>query len=828
MSWPSGDIRREARVARLREAAALGAPQVNGIVSVAVTETGGTVSLTCELIFAPPPGPPAPVRSTDVSITGGVRRPTIAATKASVAGNILTIDVAERGDFSTYELSLRRGGEPIPGFDALLSSIPVGFRLQCQQGFDCRDEGPSEQAAEATAPIDYLARDYEGFRRLMLDRFAQLSPGWTNPGPASLEVTLIELLAYCADRISYAQDSVATEAYLDTARRRVSAKRHARLVDYRMGEGRNARAFVHVRLRSPAAGNAPMHATISAGTRFMTRSEGVGPAGPETPEVLTARAAGAQVFEAMEPARLSTAHNRMVIHDWLIDRDSELSVGTTEIAVVDEGRLLTLAPGDFILIEEVLDRFGNSSPDPNRRHVVRLTDVTTQVDPVGTHDSGGNPAPLEILRLRWAAADALPMALPLRTRDSTDTVDGIVPSPRQPTLVARGNIVLVDHGEWQGVEDIVPLRRPGRRRFTLPLSAGPITMQPPHDPASAAAIVMNPAGRPVAQMAIKRGSDPWEIVDELFDETGDRLVLDIGDEGRAELRSGDLSREEAFDEALAFTVRYRLGNGSLGNVGAESIAHLLTGPHTDRNGSLIAGLSARPGDIELVRNPLPARLGAEPETIEEVRLRAPMAIRQPDRAVTGADYAAFLSAHPLVAGARAIEQWTGSSRAVVLMVDLVSGGSIDDQLEREFRDRLERVRLAGHLLEFRNPTLVPIEVAMRVCVRAGVARDDVLRRLSRLFSSGRLKDGTPALFHPDNFSFGDSLRLSRLYAAAQAVDGVAHVEITSLRRQGVPADDARVLDTGTLDFGPYEIPLLANDPNFPDRGVVHFAMEGGA
>ena len=40
---------------------------------------------------------------------------------------------------------------------------------------------------------------------------------------------------------------MATEAYLGTARRRVSVRRHARLVDYFMHDGCNARTWVQVR-----------------------------------------------------------------------------------------------------------------------------------------------------------------------------------------------------------------------------------------------------------------------------------------------------------------------------------------------------------------------------------------------------------------------------------------------------------------------------------------------------------------------------------------------------------------------------------------------------
>src|SRR5690606_11184234 len=42
------------------------------------------------------------------------------------------------------------------------------------------------------------------------------------------------------------QDVIATEAYLETARLRTSVRRHARLVDYAMHEGANARAWVTV------------------------------------------------------------------------------------------------------------------------------------------------------------------------------------------------------------------------------------------------------------------------------------------------------------------------------------------------------------------------------------------------------------------------------------------------------------------------------------------------------------------------------------------------------------------------------------------------------
>ncbi len=61
-----------------------------------------------------------------------------------------------------------------------------------------------------------------------------------------LGITLVELLAYAGDYLSYYQDAVATEAYLGTARQRISVHRHARLVDYWMHDGCNARAWLTI------------------------------------------------------------------------------------------------------------------------------------------------------------------------------------------------------------------------------------------------------------------------------------------------------------------------------------------------------------------------------------------------------------------------------------------------------------------------------------------------------------------------------------------------------------------------------------------------------
>ena len=156
---------------------------------------------------------------------------------------IVTVD--RPGDFSTYELCLLGLGEEVR-IDPRYACLAFSFKVGCPSDLDCKPRAicPPERLPEPE--IDYLAKDYASFRRLILDRLALIMPDWRERHVPDIGIALVELLAYVGDQLSYYQDAVATEAYLDTARRRISVRRHARLVDYPVHEGCNARAWVVV------------------------------------------------------------------------------------------------------------------------------------------------------------------------------------------------------------------------------------------------------------------------------------------------------------------------------------------------------------------------------------------------------------------------------------------------------------------------------------------------------------------------------------------------------------------------------------------------------
>ena len=172
--------------------------------------------------------------------------------------DVMTLTVDRPGDFSTYRLCILgrdQDGNPVasppPDFDPRYACIDFSFKASCPSDLDCAEPIDCPPPSFAEPEIDYLAKDYASFRRLMLDRLALTLPDWCERQAPDMMVTLVELLAYVGDHLSYHQDAVAAEAFLGTARKRTSVARHCRLVDYRLHEGCNARTWIVFEVSEP-------------------------------------------------------------------------------------------------------------------------------------------------------------------------------------------------------------------------------------------------------------------------------------------------------------------------------------------------------------------------------------------------------------------------------------------------------------------------------------------------------------------------------------------------------------------------------------------------
>jgi predicted phage baseplate assembly protein len=292
-------------------------------------------------------------------------------------------------------------------------------------------------------------------------------------------------------------------------------------------------------------------------------------------------------------------------------------------------------------------------------------------------------------------------------------------------------------------------------------------------------------------------------------------VVEIDNETRAQLRFGDDRQGRQPEAGAAFTATYRVGNGKAGNVGAETISHVV---YED----VLSGVNLQP------RNPLPAAGGVDPETLAEVKRFAPHAFRtELRRAVTADDYVAIVMRDfpEQVQQAAARLRWNGSWHEVVVVVDPRDQAQANADLLSEIERHLQAYRRIGHDLTVRRAQYVPLDIEMTVCVLPNYLRGHVKGALLDRFSDRRLPNGTLGFFHPDNLSFGEAVRLSRLVAAAQAVSGVESVSVTKLER--LHAGPNGELASGLLSLGPLEVARLDNDPSFPEHGRIRFEMGGG-
>ncbi len=718
------------------------------------------------------------------------------------AANVLVVRTNAAGDFSTYTFRLvtsAADATPPSGFDPVLSSADFSFKVECPSSFDCLSVTPCVAPSRPGPLLNYLAKDYTSFRQAILDRLAVTLPAWHEQHPADLGITLVELLAYAADQLSYYQDAVATEAYLGTARERISVRRHARLLDYRMHDGTNARAWVFFE----AAGGAAQ--TINArSVRLLTRNSAAPGILSQAQADLAIRE-GSQVFETLQDVTIRDAHNLMKFHTW-DGKQCCLPAGSTHATLNNSSNAISLVAGDALVFEEVispqtgLDR----DADPAHRWVVRLTSAVAGNDPVTS---------TPIVEIDWMQADAIPFALCLSVLLPGAT------TPIEDLSVARGNIALADNGLTIANEPLLPAEILPGRRYRPVLQQPGVTSSVIYDSAAASApastlLTQDPrAALPVVSLNGPTGA--WESRHDLL-ESGPNardFVAESDQAGSVHLRFGDGAL--GAEPVSGLTATYRVGNGTHGNVGADAITNFV-------------GASG----VLSVRNPLAAAGGVDPETVSDVQQYAPVAFRVQERAVTEADYVEVTMRHPEVQRAVGTLRWTGSWYTMFVSVERTLGNPVDVNFRQTIRAFLEQFRLAGYDLEIQGPKFVALDIAFEVCVAPGYFRADVELDLLAAFSNRILPDGSKGFFHPDNFTFGQPVYLSQVVAAAMKVPGVVWVDTNDtppsnnrFKRWGEVSHGETA--AGMISMGSLEIARLSNDPSEQENGRIEFYLDGG-
>ncbi len=768
-----------------------------------------------------------------LSLTGAADVPPV--TVASVDAvdgtkDFAVIRVVAPGGFAPYVLHLES-----TSIDPYFNDATFSFKASCPSDLDCK-------AARAVCPpeprvdvaVDYRARDFQSFRRALLDFASLRYPGWPDRLEADAGVMVAELLSALGDELAYQQDRVGREACLETATQRRSLRRHARLVDYALHDGLGATAWLVV--------TASADGVVPPGARAWAVHDGV-EVDFEVGGGLASRLDGTAGYAVAKVLNGATPHVWDPAHACLPVGATELAIQGWHAAEISGGKPQFSRP-------VILRTYPTDPAVPARVQLVQVTSAQDDTDPLLAEN---------ITRISWSPSGALPFELDLETLQvhcnvvpaTAGRTWGIgpaappVPPPDPATTPDLDRFFTIGQPPAGSPPGTVPaIEREGPQRdskdppsrsttylFPLPGTDADDLVWLGEDPEHAEPEIWVAAANPSDPRAIAKAT-PWEwrpsfvgaisspasadhfVLDDGFwrelarpGDEGPHLADYVGDPGKT-VRFGDgvFGAEPAV--GTLFRAIYRLGNGRKGNLPADAI--------TQFDAASFGGVAGA------VTNPLPSSGGEEPDSAQQVRELAPAAFRAVTyRAVRPEDYAEAARRLWWVEQAGATFRWTGSWLAAFVTPDPLGGAALAAGLRAELQDQLDRFRQAGRPAYGLDPIYADLDLLITVCVEPTSYPGDVKERVLEALVSGE-----GAFFSPDHFTFGTPLERAALEARVQGVAGVRAVEGIQIRRRGY--FDWRALDELVFAVAANEMARVENDPRQPAHGIVQIDTLGGA
>ena len=737
-------------------------------------------------------------------ITGGYRVPAGPGTDQvkviSVSGNpsenYLILTVTPIGDYSTYKLNANYYQDSTTLFDPIFNEIDFKFRPGCFS-IDCAPDWTPASKPGEDPTIDYLAKDYDSFRHTMIAAMMERVPNWEATSEADLDQVLIDLFSAAADELSDYQDRVMNEAYLGTARKRVSLARHARLMDYHIHQGNQASTWLALNLIDGEDLDLPAGFLIWTGDEFDDESS--------------------IVFMTRKQQYMSYSLNQMGLYTWS-DTIIALAAGSTtaDLKLISGGETEADTIRDLIhdgvithlLIQERLNPAtgGEAGRDPSKRQLLELLSGEQGAETVQ------DPLTEEwFVRVRWAEKDKLKTNYCF----TVDCPDGKV----EDVSFFNGNLVEIYHGlpvssvfkapgallsgSQESYYEITErwgtiCRLPeGRLSYKNTAPGGEV---PPESTLEVE--VESPGG----------GTVRWEEVSSLAhsDEDDNHFIVETDEMGNSLIRFGDGVNGRELPDGAKVYCTYQIGEGRDGNIGADILVSFNENSFPE---------------IDSCWNPFDVTNGRDPEPVEEIIRRVPEAyLYRQLRAVTLQDYIDRAEELAEVSKASARYAWTGSWRTVQITIDPVGTETLDVKLLKKLARHLDAVRLIGEDLEIRPPRFVPLEIHVSICVLPDYWPEDVKLVLEQEFSDGFTTDGRLAFFNPDLWTFGQPLRESQIIGRVQSVKGVDYVRSVTMKRwnEATPGTD------GIIEVRPNEIIHVKNDPDYMERGFIFFDdVKGG-
>jgi len=757
-------------------------------------------------------------------IVGGRASGQIKVTQVSSSGiddadNVLNLTVSPIGDYSSYTLTINYGDS----IDPVFSDIQFKFRPGCFS-IECIPEWEATKGSGYEPTIDYLAKDFDSFRHTLNVAMMERVPGWQPTSEADLDQVLIELLSAQGDELSDYQDRVAREAYVATARKRVSLARHARLVDYHIHQGNQASTWIAIKLDE--TGSVDHSVNLNSGLEWDKRLVVSTTANSVEPDSV--------VFMTKDEVQLHSLLNAAEVYTWS-DSLTILYAGSTSVdlkfkdeAAADKvERIIREGKVTHLLIQEWLnpETGREGGRDPTKRQLLQLLKGDNGAE------AGKDTVTNEwFVHVRWEEKDRLKSnyCIISQTHDKKKKIHGV--------SLFHGNLIQAYYGKpvvsvFEEEEEEGGGRDSGTSFFASPTIER--TKKTDISKKKWSAICRLPEGPLLYEKTPPGGEIPpkstihlqvmstdsipqnlWPLANEVISlvhsgDTSEHFIVETDEMGMSLIRFGDGINGKTLPKNSQVVCSYQVGGGLDGNIGSDKLTHF---DHESFP------------EIGSCWNPFDVIDGREPEPVEEIVRQAPEAYRfRQLRAITLQDYVDRVGTIGGVSKAAAQYMWTGSWRTVQIAIDPVGATELSDELREAIKLRLASVKLIGEDFEIRPARYIPLEIHVSFCIHEDYWSSDIRALVEQEFSDGYTYDGRMAFFHPDRWTFGQEIDASQIIGRLQTLEGVDYVIKVEMKRWNEPTPMA----SGTIKFRPNEILQVGNSPDHMEKGFIDFDIQGG-
>jgi len=613
---------------------------------------------------------------------------------------------------------------------------------------------------EENNSIDYMAKDYESFKTLLLQLASKKFPDWHEKTEADIRMVLIDLFSYVADELSYYQDRIANEAFLRTARKRDSVSSLLSLIDYRLHNGCSAQTFLNITVNE-----------IS----FL----------PKGFQVSNKTLSGHQkiVFETDRDYSLYPSQNKIKL--FFDVKKNKLEKGSTSALLLNH--FSGLKKDDYIMFQnsencEVICL--DDEPELIELSLSKNEFDRSDLDSTLSQNEIPKSIKQPVTKISWSRNDYL--------RNNYDV---------NSTIYA--NILKITQGQTNEKSEILKSgSNPSQKHYKLKQNS--------------IAFVSDSLTPYLAKSTVQVWVDgkPWKEVYRLremnsFDEC---YRISIDDEDSCLITFGDGKQPFPWS---TITARYKIGMGRKGNVGSKILTEFD---------------SKKFPFIKNVTNLLPAKGGVDKQSLEDAKIRGPKTLKIQERAVTPEDYSKLIKKQfPIISQIQTRFSHNGGWNTLEILLDMKNNIEPDKRILKELKIFIDKIRMIGYDAKISLTEYISPEIEISIFLEKNFIKTEVESKLNFLLGDKEDETGNRGFFHPENFSFGDSIYISKLYDVIENIHGVDYAIINKFKISTspyIPTEDGkdeatiRNLKRGFIPVNERNVLRLDNNPLYPEHGSL--------